>query len=203
MMRIAVGLLLMVSHAACAEEFPARFAVSGVSADDVLNIRQTPGAGSAKIGELGPSTQNIEVLALSENGRWGRIGLPEGNGWVAMRYLARQELPEGAVVPRPLSCFGTEPFWRIGLLSRGDEYDRMGDDRVDLELVDERPGENGFQADLSGPDSTGYRLVVARGSCSDGMSDREFGWTGTLYIDRSGGSETLTGCCTLDHRTGG
>lgn len=203
MIRIAAVLLLMFSHAAGAEEFPAAFSVSGVSADDVLNIRQAPGAGSAKIGELGPFTLNIEVLALSGNGRWGRIGMPEGNGWVAMRYLARQDLPEGAVVPRPLSCVGTEPFWRIGLLSRGDEFDRMGDDRVDLDLVEERPADNGYQADLTGQDGASYSLMVSRGACSDGMSDREFGWTGTLSIDGQGGAETLTGCCTLDHRTGG
>lgn len=183
MIRIATGLLLMLSHAAWAEELPAHFAVSGVSADDVLNIRQAPGVGSEKIGDLGPFTLNIEVLALSGDGRWGRIGMPEGNGWVAMRYLARQDLPEGAVVPRPLSCVGTEPFWRIGLLSRGDEFERMGDDRVDLELVDERPGETGFQADLTGPNGASYSLVVSRGACSDGMSDREFGWSGTLYIE--------------------
>jgi uncharacterized membrane protein len=202
MMRLATTLILMSAFPLLAEDLPASFAVSGVSADDVLNIRQAPAAGSAKIGELGPYTINVEVLSLSENGRWGKIGMPEGNGWVAMRYLARQGQPDDAVIPRPLSCLGTEPFWRLGLLARGDEYERMGEDLVILDLVEERPGENGYQADLSTGDGVRYSLVVTRGSCSDGMSDREFGWTGTLYIDRQNGAETLQGCCTLDHRQG-
>lgn len=203
MIRNAILILMLSASALTAEELPAQFSVSGVAADDVLNIRQAPGAHSAKIGALEPYTTNVEVLALSDNGRWGRIGMPEGNGWVAMRYLSRQEVPEGQVIPRPLSCLGTEPFWRIGLLARGDEYERMGEDRVDLELVEERPGENGFQADLRAEDGTTYSLVVTRGLCSDGMSDREFGWSGTLFIDRANGAETLNGCCSLDHRQGG
>ncbi|WP_167851017.1 MULTISPECIES: COG3650 family protein [Tabrizicola] len=202
MMRLATIMLLMSPLAVMAEDFPARYAVSGVSSDNVLNIRAAPGAGSARIGELGPDTTDIEVLGLSENGRWGRIGMPEGNGWVAMRYLARQDQPEGTVIPRPLSCRGTEPFWRIGLLSRGDIYERLGENPVDLDLVAERPGDNGYEADLSAPDGTGFSLVVARGTCLDGMSDREFGWTGTLRIGGQGQDETLQGCCTLDHRQG-
>lgn len=202
MIRLAGLLLILSLGALSAEELPAQYSVSGVAADDVLNIREAPRAASAKIGELGPYTINVEVLALSEDGRWGRIGMPEGNGWVAMRYLARQGLPEGEVIPRPLSCVGTEPFWRIGLLPRGDEFERLGEDRIDLERGDERPGEDGYQAKLSASDGTTYSLVVTRGQCGDGMSDREFGWSGTLYIDRPGGAETLQGCCTLDLRQG-
>lgn len=202
MIRSAGLFLMLAGSALMAEELPAQFFVSGVAADDVLNIRQAPGAHSAKIGELGPYTTNVEVLGLSDNGRWGRIGMAEGNGWVAMRYLSRQEVPEGQVIPRPLSCLGTEPFWRIGLLQRGDEYDRMGEDRVALDLVEERRGEDGVQADLRARDGTAYSLIVTRGLCGDGMSDREYGWSGTLFIDRDDGAETLRGCCTLDHRQG-
>ena len=203
MIRLIALLLTLGCGALQAEDLPAQFSVSGVAADDVLNIRQAPSAQAAKVGALGPYTLNIEVLALSENGLWGKIGIPEGNGWVSMRYLERQDVPDDIVIPRPLSCFGTEPFWRIGLYVRGDEFERLGEDRVDLERVEERPGESGYQADLSAEDGARYSLVVARAQCSDGMSDREFGWSGTLYIDRSDGSETLQGCCTLDHRPDG
>lgn len=202
MIRLAVLVLLLSLGAVSAQDLPAQYSVAGVAPDDVLNIRAAPRASSAKIGALAPYTINIEVLALSEDGRWGRIGMPEGNGWVAMRYLERQEVPEDQVIPRPLSCVGTEPFWRIGLLPRGDEFERMGEDRVDLERDTERPGEDGYQAELSASDGTVYSLVVARGQCSDGMSDREYGWSGTLIIDRASGAETLQGCCTLDLRQG-
>lgn len=203
MIRLALFMLLASVLTSTAQDLPAQYSVSGVAGDDVLNIRQGPGARTEKIGQLGPYTINVEVLSLSEDGRWGRIGMPEGNGWVAMRFLQRQALAEGTVIPRPLSCYGTEPFWRIGLFPMGDEFERMGEDRIDLALIEERLGENGYQADLSTAESARYSLVATRGACSDGMSDREFGWTGTLYIDTPTGAETLTGCCTLDLREGG
>ena len=199
MIRHLVFCLALLAAPVGAEDLPAQFSVRDVAADDVLNIRAAPSAGAAKVGALGPYEINIEVLQLSENGRWGLIGLPEGNGWVSMRYLERQALPEGTVIPRPLTCLGTEPFWRIGLYPRGDEYERMGEERLDLDLVSERPGEDGFQAELTGNGVT-YSLVVTRGQCGDGMSDRAFGWTGTLYRDSANGAETLQGCCTLDGR---
>lgn len=202
MIRLACLFLLLSLQSVMAEDLPAQFRVEGVAADDVLNIRAEPRASSARVGALGPFTTDVEVLALSANGRWGRIGMPEGNGWVAMRYLARQPLPEGQVIPRPLSCLGTEPFWRIGLLRRGDEFQRMGEDRVALEPVAEAAEEDGYQADLSAADGTNYRLAVTRGQCSDGMSDREFGWSARLSLRSARGLETLAGCCTLDHRQG-
>lgn len=202
MIRLAFLLLALSLRPLFAQDLPAQFRVDGVSADDMLNIRAEPRASADRIGALGPYTTNVEVLSLSEDGRWGRVGMPEGNGWVALRYLVRQDVPEGQVIPRPLSCLGTEPFWSIGLLQRGDEFQRMGEDRADLELVSERPGEDGFQAELSDAAGVTYSLVVTRGQCSDGMSDREFGWSVRLYLDSAEGSETLEGCCTLDHRQG-
>lgn len=199
MKRLVFLLFLSLCGPALAQDLPAQFSVTGVAADDVLNIRAAPDAGAEKIGALGPYTINIEVLDLSENGRWGRIGLPEGNGWVSMRYLERQALAEGTVIPRPLTCLGTEPFWRIGLYPRGDEYERLGEERQDLTLISERPGEDGYQAEWTGNGVT-YSLVVTRGACGDGMSDRAYGWTGTLYRDSASGAETLLGCCTLDGR---
>ncbi|MCU0826804.1 MAG: SH3 domain-containing protein [Tabrizicola sp.] len=191
---------LLASGSAMAQDLPAAFRVTGVGAEDVLNIRQAPNAASEKIGEIGPYGVNIEVLALSENGRWGKIGMPEGNGWIAMRYLAPQELTADEGIPRPISCLGAEPFWRLGLYPGGDEFERMGEERVDLRPKSEKPGEDGWQASFGTRDSATYGLVVVRGLCGDGMSDREFGWRATMYIDKADGSDTLQGCCTLDHR---
>ncbi|OYX22743.1 MAG: hypothetical protein B7Z10_12675, partial [Rhodobacterales bacterium 32-66-7] len=132
MIRLAFLLLALSLRPLFAQDLPAQFRVDGVSADDMLNIRAEPRASADRIGALGPYTTNVEVLSLSEDGRWGRVGMPEGNGWVALRYLVRQDVPEGQVIPRPLSCLGTEPFWSLGLLQRGDEFQRMGEDRADL-----------------------------------------------------------------------
>lgn len=197
MIRLAM-LLWLLAWPALAQDLPAQFGVSGVAADDVLNIRAAPDAASDRIGSLGSDEINVEVLELSENGRWGRIALPEGNGWVSMRYLLRQEVAEGEI-PRPLVCLGTEPFWRLGLYPRGDEFERLGEDRVDLERTSELVQADGFRAELAGSGSS-YGLTVVRRACSDGMSDRAFGWAASLTLTGSAGDETLQGCCTLDGR---
>ena len=38
-----------------------------------------------------------------------------------------------------------------------------------------------------------YTLNVTRQTCSDGMSDREFGWAASLFIESPDGNQMLTG----------
>ena len=94
---------------------PDFFRVTGVAADDVLNIRQAPDAESAKIGEIPPDGDGIRNLgcqgglgiaewqAASEaeretaaRSRWCRINYQGIEGWVAGRFLAEgtRPLPE-------------------------------------------------------------------------------------------------------------
>ena len=117
MRRLVAALALLWPLPTWAETLPALFAVTGVAADDVLNIRAAPDAGAAAVGSFDPTRINIEVLDVSADGTWGMVGLPEGNGWVAMRFLERQEAVAGSI-PHPSTCIGTEPFWTLGLVSR-------------------------------------------------------------------------------------
>lgn len=193
-----VALLLLPSSAPAQEvRLPAPFSVTGVAADDVLNIRAGPAASTAIIGSFGPYRINIEVLALSESGTWGLVGVPEGNGWVSMRFLAPQ--PDmGDIIPRPMVCYGNEPFWTLGMYVRGDEYEMMGDMRRDLILLSETAAPDGFDVVFGeGPTLQRY-LSVRREGCGDGMSDRIFGWRATLRNDAPDDQSTLTGCCTMD-----
>ena len=41
-------------------------------------------------------------------------------------------------------------------------------------------------------------LIIKGGYCDDGMSDREYGLTATLFHDTPDGSSVQSGCCTLD-----
>jgi len=179
-----------------AQPLPAQYGVTGVAANDVLNIRAEPSAGAPIIGALDPYRINVEVLELSADGNWGWVGLPEGNGWVSMRFLERQEVIAGSI-PRPLSCGGTEPFWGIGLYPGGEEY-ATPDGRTDLVLVSENLAPDGYMATLSGEDGTEWTMIIDRNHCSDGMSDRTFGFQTLIFV--SGGAEPmlLSGCCTMD-----
>lgn len=88
---IARGLTVVVALMAspvAAQNLPARYATTGVAAQDRLNIRSAPDASSDIIGAYGPYALNIEVIRLSDDGKWGLIGIGERNGWVAMRFLA-------------------------------------------------------------------------------------------------------------------
>ena len=63
-------------------------------------------------------------------------------------------------------------------------------------------GTGGFVATLEGLLIDGqmpiYRLSVAADSCSDGMSDRLYGWRAQLLVHDDGAATMMRGCCTLD-----
>lgn len=67
--------------------FPAIFRVVGVAANDVLNVRQAPHARSPIVGVFAPNEPMVEVLQLSEDGRWGLVRFGGSLGWSSMRYL--------------------------------------------------------------------------------------------------------------------
>ena len=75
MIRILLTLLFLALPAQ-AQDFPALYAVTGVAADDVLNIRSRPDAGAPIIGALAPDSTGVEVLGRS--GNWALVSAGEG-----------------------------------------------------------------------------------------------------------------------------
>lgn len=159
---------------------------------DVLNVRAAPSASAPVLGTLRPDATGIEVLGLSADGAWARVPRPEGEGWVARRFLAEDPLDPDRL-PRPLACRGTEPFWSVTLTEAGATLELPGRDAVALRPLGEIAGRAGWIAafDLGG--QTGD-LTVIRKACSDGMSDRPYGLTALVW-DR--GDRLWEGCCTL------
>lgn len=196
MIRLLLALTLSASGAA-AQELPAAFGVTNVAKEDVLNIRAAPSARSAIIGTYAPDDLNIEVLSTSPDGKWGRVGVSEGNGWVAMRFLARSEDTPTDTLPRPLICSGTEPFWTLAMTPGGDEY-LTPDDRRDLTLTAKVAAPQGYLVTFTEGATLTHTLIVQRGLCSDGMSDRDFGWRAMLFKQAPDGNTLAAGCCTLD-----
>ena len=194
MRALLATLLICCATLAAANDLPAHFHVKGVASDDVLNVRAEPDASATILGDYGPYTINIEVLELSTDGKWGKVGLGETDGWVAMRFLERSDHTRPNEIPRPISCFGTEPFWTFNLTARGDEFSSIDMPRIDLEPTDMLTTSNGFFIEFRETE----RLIVRRGQCSDGMSDRTFGWRSTALYMGLNGPEIAEGCCTLD-----
>ncbi|MGR3466510.1 MAG: SH3 domain-containing protein, partial [Shimia sp.] len=72
------------------QQLPALFDVTGVRADDVLNIRTEPTARAPIIGSFAPDETAIEVLERSPSGTWGRVRYGEQMGWSSLRFLERR-----------------------------------------------------------------------------------------------------------------
>lgn len=189
--------------------FPVLFDVTGVAADDVLNVRQAPSGSAALIGTLAPDARGVEVMAANPEGSWGLVNSNESRGWVSMRYLARQpgqswdaNEPFG-ISPVPLECFGTEPFWSV-TLSTGDTIAYASPSEADPTpqlghfaplWSAAGPTKRGFTARLdNGDDLTG---VITHEICSDGMSDRAYGLSIDLVRETATARWLMTGCCRL------
>lgn len=192
------------ASAALARDLPAVFDVAGVAAGDVLNIRAEPSAKAAILRSIPPDAKGVEVVALSEDGKWGMVSTGEGSGWVAMRFLSEQPAPAPDTLPRPMTCMGTEPFWQLVHDPVQDLFKMPGEPEQTLAAGLELAAPDGYFVRSggtgAGQDGTLYQLTITRKTCSDGMSDRQFGFDARLFISAPGGNRLLSGCCTLDQR---
>ena len=138
------------------------------------------------------------MLRVSEDAKWGMIGMSEGNGWVAMRYLQVTPNDTSYTISRPLNCSGTEPFWALNMTPRGTDFTELGASGIDLKDISEAVAQPGSLAKFEEGPTKIYTLMLEPAQCSDGMSDREFGFTGRVFIEASDGNRYLPGCCTMD-----
>lgn len=181
---------------------PSRADVSGVAANDVLNVRAEPNARAAILGTLPADAKGIEIVHFDPSGQWARVSLGEVSGWASGRFLVMDrttwtpgKLPEG------LRCTGTEPFWSLRESGGRMTYSEPEGQPRDLELrrvLDRGIAEDAMRALIAGDGMGRITAVVQPETCSDGMSDRDFGLSATVILD--GGdqpSRMLNGCCSV------
>ena len=183
---------------------PRLYTVTGVAADDTLNIRESPSASAQDIGDLLPG-QRIEVLAVSNDGKWGQVSKMERTGWVSTRFLtlvpqsdSTNQHPTG--LPSKLSCYGTEPFWGMEVAKNAEiafspayAGDSIAQHIRILGMArpfNTGPNHFGFTAGQ-------YTGVIRREYCDDGMSDNEYGWSLDIVFPGDGGITMLHGCCSI------
>lgn len=192
---LALSLALAVPAAATPEYvLPTLFDVTGVAADDVLNIRERPDAKAPIIGRLAPDATRVEVVG--EQGGWMQVNADGRRGWVNGRYLNyRVDVWEPGRLPEGLRCLGTEPFW--SLTPAGGELvlsTPEGDSRMGLRKVLDSGWFRDPRRALVGD---GITAVVTPAQCSDGMSDRAYGLEATVILGSGAAAQMLNGCCTL------
>lgn len=196
---LCLVLSLCLAAPLAAQNLPALYDVSGVAADDMLNVRAGPDAGADLVGTLAHNATGIEVTAVNEAGTWGRVNIREGVGWAALAYLLPQE--GGAMPDVPMvQCFGTEPFWRYDVTSRGETaWSAMGEEELVMRADAFRRADGRSEPFISvarGEDQQGVLIMHPDSECSDGMSDGLYGlsadivFTGTL-------ERAVSGCCSI------
>ena len=197
MFRLASIACLLATPALADPEY---FRVTGVASDDTLNVREAPDGSSTDIGDLPHDATGVEVIT-QENG-WGRIIWFEGNGWVSMRFMEPDPVPMIAdtTLPQGLLCGGTEPFWSLRLSADNATYSDVTGTTLPMSLLDARvaSGRVDFpQALRFTAEGAGAMSIIRAQSCSDGMSDRSYGYA-LVQLLRAGEDERfLDGCCWL------
>jgi hypothetical protein len=109
-----LGLALCAGGAWATADGPDHFAVLGVAAGGVLNLRAEPDAKARKLGEIPPGARCLRNLGCQgglsyqefstltaerrkqrerENPRWCRVEFRGLSGWVAARYLGEDSCP--------------------------------------------------------------------------------------------------------------
>jgi uncharacterized membrane protein len=194
MIRAAL-ILLWLTAPLRADVYPALHEVTGVAADDVLNIREAPDASAAMIGTLAPDATGVEVVAVQDG--WAVVNTGEGTGYAALRFLARADAPDWPTLEVPLTCLGTEPFWSLQIdPAQSETRFQTPEDEEPLvaPITSTWPGLPWSQAAaVALPDGL---AVLTPAACSDGMSDQSFGIAADLFL--TGPDRTrLSGCCRL------
>lgn len=197
MVRILLFWMVTLVSVAAAEELPRLHDVTGVAADDVLNVRAGPGGSHPIVGTLQPDQKGVEVVRVE--GNWGQVNVEEQAGWASMRFLTPRDDGNLGNNPR-LSCYGTEPFWNLDIhqgqqafMTTPENYDG---ETYHVGLFQGAWSESPKWLLHGSSDRHALAMVLFRTSCSDGMSDREFGFDATVVLNGPD-ARTFTGCCQL------
>jgi uncharacterized membrane protein len=189
------------------DRWPALFDVTGVAADDVLNIRAAPSAQADIVGSLAPDATAVEVIAPSPRQDWGRVNTAEGSGWVSMAFLQRRPGQWLGALPEVTRCFGTEPFWTLDIdeqgalaFTRPDMADATGQRTIYIGSNNRRD-RFALAGTLRDGAVSGAMIQMVGTSrleqCSDGMSDRRYGISVDLVLGAGQSPVLYSGCCTL------
>ena len=194
---VLFAVLVCMAHA---ESLPAFYNVSGVAQDDVLNVRSAPDLSSRILSTLPHDATSIEVVARSPDDGWAQVNIGEQTGWISLAFLARQAAQPDDTLPRPLACFGTEPFWSLKIPQDGPaEMARMDAETVSIQTLD--PVTSANQTDryaVFGQSSERvFTFIFHRDQCFDQMSDRAYGMSVDIFMTEDSGVNYVTGCCNL------
>lgn len=182
--------------------------VSGVNANDVLNIRAdidyTLNVAEAEvIGAIPHDATDVMVTGVSVDiggATWREIVYKGTVGWVNARFLKPTNLL--LQTPEALDCAGTEPFWTVTVEDSGGTF--MSPDLespVALDYLRFAPGigRTDLWGHYLGSADGAYSLTVLvryTEACFDGMSDLTYDFEALLLGLGASGAPAY-GCCSI------
>lgn len=206
-MKQSIAALLLIPSLAAADghlstSLPSLSDVNGVASNDVLNIRAGQHHTTEIVGTLAHDAENVEVVSLSDDGRWALVNNAESAGWVRTKFLKQALAADWYDFETPTSCVGTEPFWFFGLNA---DATVASFESIDVPAI-------GYDVDWTsglvarpfreigmggGTSNDGFSALIEEAQCSDGMSDRAFGLRIRLFVHSAEGTAGYDGCCSI------
>lgn len=190
---------LIFGTIADAQQIPALYDVTGLGQDQSLPVRENPRASAPEVGALPAGSTEVEVVALSESGRWGRINVEGVGGWVELDYLLRRPLPAARETrfDAPLNCWGDAPVWSLQTL--GDGLVTMSTPENEVMSLSAVARVRTAQTDmLEASGEAGETTAMVRPAlCRDGSGSGQYGLQIDLLLRRDQAMTPMSGCCSL------
>ena len=181
------------------------YRVTGVAANDALNVRSFAGTDGEIVGRLPPDGRRVVVTGVAQeigSSVWWEIvhpAGPRGTGWVNARFLAMVDTSALPEADFPLLCVGTEPFWSLTIRGAEAHQTQPGIEGIDEFTWRASPwlvAVSGWRFALrlegEGGEPGWMAVLRAEPSCTDGMSDVDYPFD-TVVLTPQG--YPLAGCC--------
>ncbi len=196
MKKLLVSLIfVLIGSSACADWWlPERrfvagyFEVTGVAANDVLNIRQKPSGSSGKVGFLEHNRAVVEILKTNQSGRWGYVQAGEMMGWTSMQYLTPTTLVTfgGTDIPVGLVCLTEEAFVNYTIGIGYIEIIPLGGSAVTIPIVDIKITGDSYEVTYETKGTVQKLMLSLSTKGSSSMADIEYQWSFTTGYQNGG-----------------
>lgn len=205
--RLAAAVLIAGAASNAFADQPTYYQVVALPADDELAVRAEPAGDAEQIGALAGRAGPIEVLDVVQTGStdWAEVVWQDTNAWIAYRFLdpITPETVGDTALPVGMICAGAEPFWGVTLISQHEaEFNSPMSPTPETLAIDYGVGaaaRQGAPALIMVADIDAHAsLFVTPARCSDGMSDRSYGWSAAYHTSVNGEPILYQGCCWLD-----
>lgn len=199
---VALAASLAAPDAARADRFEYR--VSGVAADDVLNLRaRVPGvekvSATRVLARIPPGAGGLLGTGTTEmigSSRWYEVRFGATIGWVNGRFLAPASSALEPALTGGFFCAGADPFWSLRIAGSEAELTEAGRAPHRLAVAARGPGPEPAAITLSLAGEAGARVDIRhREWCRDGVSSLDYSFE--TRVTPAVGPRILRGCCSL------